>query len=79
MSLIKTSITIPEDVLSEAKKTSDNFSALVTEALKEYIRKKNVEKAVASFGKWKERDKSSVEIVTELRKEKGRRYANRHR
>ncbi len=79
MSLIKTSITIPEDVLSEAKKTSDNFSALVTEALKEYIRKKNVEKAVASFGKWKERDKSSVEIVTELRKEKGRRYANCHR
>lgn len=79
MSLVKTSITIPEDVLSDAKKTSDNFSAFVTEALKEYIRKKNVEKAVASFGKWKDREKSSVEIVKELRKEEGRRYADRHR
>ncbi len=79
MSFVKTSITIPEDVLSEAKKTSDNFSAFVTEALKEYIRKKNVEKAVASFGKWKDREKSSVEIVKELRKEEGRRYADRHR
>ncbi|MCL4457814.1 MAG: type II toxin-antitoxin system CcdA family antitoxin [Nitrospirae bacterium] len=79
MSLVKTSITIPEDVLSDAKKTSDNFSAFVTEALKEYIKKKNVEKAVASFGKWKDREKSSVEIVKELRKEEGRRYADRHR
>ncbi len=79
MSLVKTSITIPEEVISEAKKTSDNFSALVTEALKEYIKKKNVEKAMASFGKWKDREKSSVEIVKELRKEEGRKYANRHR
>lgn len=79
MSLVKTSITIPEDVLSDAKKTSDNFSAFVTEALKEYIRKKNVEKAVASFGKWKGREKSSVEVVKELRKEEGRRYADRRR
>lgn len=79
MSLVKTSITIPEEIIAEAKKTSDNFSALVTEALKEYIRKKNVEKAMASFGKWKDRDKSSVEIVKELRKEEGRKYANRRR
>ncbi len=79
MSLVKTSITIPDDVLSEAKKVSDNFSSLVTEALKEYLRRKNIDKAVASFGKWKGRDKASVKIVRELRKEEGRKYAKRSR
>lgn len=79
MSLVKTSITIPDDVLSEAKKVSDNFSSLVTEALKEYLRRKNVEKAVASFGKWTDRNKASVEIVRELRKDEGRKYAKRSR
>jgi hypothetical protein len=79
MPLVKTSVTIPDDVLSEAKKVSDNFSSLVTVALKEYLRRKNVEKAVASFGKWKGRDKASVEIVRELRKEEGRKYAKRSR
>lgn len=77
MALTKTSITIPEDILSEAKKVSDNFSSLVAEALKEYLRKKNVEKAVSSFGKWKGRYKSSVEMVNEMRKEERRRYADR--
>ncbi|MDP2276908.1 MAG: type II toxin-antitoxin system CcdA family antitoxin [Nitrospirota bacterium] len=77
MALTKTSITIPEDILSEAKKVSDNFSSLVAEALKEYLRKKNVEKAVSSFGKWKGREQSSVEMVNEMRKEERRRYADR--
>jgi len=34
----------------------------------------NIEKAKASFGKWEERDKSSKEIVKELRKDGKRRY-----
>ena len=79
MGLVKTSITISEDVLSEAKKISDNFSSVVSEALKEYLRKKNIEKAVSSFGKWKDRKKASVDIVNELRKEEGRKYASRNR
>ena len=67
--MIKTSISIPDDIYEKAKKTTDNFSLLVSEALKEYFRKKNINKAVSSFGKWQKRDKDSVEIVNELRKD----------
>lgn len=75
--MVKTSVTIPDDVYKEAKRQSENFSLLVSEALKEYLRMRNVEKARASFGKWEKRDKASAEIVKEIRKEEGRRYANR--
>ena len=71
---VKTSINIPEDLFNAARKLSDNFSSVVAEALKEYLKKKNVEKAVSSFGKWGKRDKSSAEIVKEMRKEDRRRY-----
>lgn len=67
MSLIKTSITLPEDLLTQAKEASNNFSAIVTEALKEYLRKRAVEKAIDSFGAWEEREESSVEIVNKIR------------
>jgi hypothetical protein len=79
MGLVKTSITIPEEILEGAKKISDNFSAVVTEAMREYLKKKKIEKALASFGKWEDRRKSSVEIVNELRSEEKRRkkYASR--
>ena len=76
--MIKTSITIPDDVYNEAKGLSDNFSMLVTEALKEYMRMKAIEEAKSSFGKWQERDKSSVDIVNDLRKEETRKYAKRN-
>ncbi|OHE56186.1 MAG: hypothetical protein A2Z47_14565 [Thermodesulfovibrio sp. RBG_19FT_COMBO_42_12] len=76
---VKTSINIPDDIFDEAKKLSDNFSAVVAEALKEYLRRKKVEKAAASFGKWSKRDKSSAEIVSDMRKEESRRYADRSR
>lgn len=76
---VKTSINIPDDIFNEAKKISDNFSSVVTEALKEYLRRKKVEKAVSSFGKWEKRDKGSVDIVNEMRKEDERHYAGRSR
>lgn len=78
MGIIKTSITVPEDILEKAKKISDNFSSVVTEALKEYLRKKVIEKALNSFGKWEDRDKDSVSIVNELRSDRGRDYATRN-
>jgi post-segregation antitoxin (ccd killing protein) len=78
MSLVKTSITIPDDLFSQAKEASDNFSSLVTQALKEYLRKRNVKKAINSFGKWEKREESSIEIVNKIRSDKGREYAKRH-
>ena len=76
---VKTSVNIPDDIFNEAKKLSDNFSSVVADALKEYLRKKKVEKAAASFSKWGKRDKPSTEIVKEMRKEDRRRSANRTR
>ncbi|MBI4826359.1 MAG: hypothetical protein HY807_08060 [Nitrospirae bacterium] len=76
---VKTSVNIPDDIFNEVKKLSDNFSSVVAEALTEYLRRKKVEKAMSSFGKWEERDKSSAEIVKDMRKEDKRRYANRNR
>lgn len=77
MSLIKTSITIPEDIFNEAKKRSGNFSSLVTEALNNYLRKVKIQKALESFGSWEEREEKSVSIVNELRSDTGRDYADR--
>ena len=70
MSHVKTSVTIPEDVLQQTKEASDNFSAFATQALKKYLRKKTVKKAIDSFGSWEEREESSVEIVNRIRAEK---------
>ena len=70
---------IAERRREQAKELSDNFSALVTEAVSDLIRKKKIEKAQKSFGKWAKRDKDSVDIVNELRSEDGRTYARRSR
>ena len=76
MGLIKTSITIPEEVYRVVKKSSKNFSAAATEALEDYLKKKKVQKAIASFGSWERRPKKSVDIVNDLRSEEGRNYAD---
>ena len=76
---VKASVTIPDDVYEEVKKLSDNFSFIVAEALKEYLRKKKIEKAVGSFGTWETREESSADIVNNMRKEDIRRNARRHR
>jgi metal-responsive CopG/Arc/MetJ family transcriptional regulator len=77
MHLTKTSITLPDDLLKEAKSISKNFSGLVTDALREYIRQRKVQKAMESFGSWEKGKESSTEIVNELRMNEGRDYAGR--
>lgn len=76
MQLVKKSITIHEDLLAQAKEASDNVSSLVTQAIKEYLRKIAVKKAIDSFGSWEERKESNVEIVNKIRAGK-RGYAKR--
>ena len=75
---VKTCINIPDDIFNDAKKLSGNFSSLVTEALREYMRKKKIQKALSSFGKWEDRNKSSVEIVRKMREEDKLRRADSH-
>ncbi|HIJ94290.1 MAG TPA: hypothetical protein HPP94_00825 [Desulfuromonadales bacterium] len=77
MHLVKTSITLPDDLLLEARSMSRNVSGLITEALREYIRQRKVQKALESFGSWKGREGDSVDLVNNLRTEEGRDYVGR--
>ena len=67
---VKTSINLSDELYKEAKEMTENFSALVSEALTDYIQRKKVEKAMSSFGKWKGRKGRSDEIVKKLRKDR---------
>ena len=77
MGLIKKSITISNYLLKEAQGVSENFSALVAEALRAYLKQRKIQKAMESFGSWEDRKKKSVDLVNEMRAEKGRNYAGR--
>ena len=77
MHLTKTSITIPDDLLKEARGMSRNLSSLVTEALGEYIRRRKAQKALESFGAWQNSEENGVDMVNRLRSEGGRDNAGR--
>jgi post-segregation antitoxin (ccd killing protein) len=79
MGMVKASITISDDLYSEAKRESANFSALVSDALKEYFRMRKVKRALGSFGAWEERTEGSQKIVDDIRNGRGRTHARRHR
>ncbi|MDA8052803.1 MAG: type II toxin-antitoxin system CcdA family antitoxin [Deltaproteobacteria bacterium] len=70
----KTCISISDEIFEEAKSMSDNFSSIVSEALIEYIKKKRIENAKNSFGKWKSRAESTEEIIKKIRTDTGRNY-----
>jgi len=69
---IKKSVTLSKEVWEEARKLSSNFSRLVEEALREYIKQKKIDKAKKAFGAWKNRARESVEIVNEMRRDERR-------
>ena len=77
MGLTKTSITIPDELLHEARLFSKNLSSLVAEALTEYLQQRKVQKAMESFGAWQEHDETGIDTVNRLRSEGGRDYAGR--
>ena len=77
MHLTKTSITLPDDLLQEAKAISKNVSSLITDALREYLHQRKVQKAMESFGSWKGHDGDSIDTVNLLRKEGERDHADR--
>jgi hypothetical protein len=76
---VKTCVNIPDEVFNEVKALSGNFSSLVTEALRDYIRKAKVQKALSSFGKWEHRKETSVDLVNRMREEDKKRHAHGHR
>ena len=74
MSIIKKTISIEEDLLEQSKAVSKNFSAVVNEALRCYLKQNRIKKAIKSFGQWAPRKNDSVTIVNQLREERIRYY-----
>ena len=54
MSAIKKTISIPEELYMEATEFSENFSQIVKEALKEYLKKKKKERVLSMAGSLKD-------------------------
>lgn len=68
--MLRASVTLPDDLLKEAKDISDNnLSALVEEALRKYLKDLKTQKAINSFGCWTDREKESADLVNELRRD----------
>jgi metal-responsive CopG/Arc/MetJ family transcriptional regulator len=75
--MLRVTVTLPDDLLKEAKAFSgNNFSALVSEALRKYLKEAKINKALDSFGSWETRKEDSVDIVNEMRTDEGRNYAD---
>ncbi|MBF0608834.1 MAG: type II toxin-antitoxin system CcdA family antitoxin [Candidatus Magnetobacterium sp. LHC-1] len=68
--MIRTSVTLPEELIEEVRQYSYNFSSFVATALRQHIREKKIERAMQSFGKWTDREGESVEIVNVLRQDR---------
>lgn len=77
MKAVKKTISIPEDLCTKVGEVSNNFSAIVTLALIEYLQHYKIKKAEASFGQWQKRIEKSVALVNQIRLENTRSYANR--
>ena len=69
MSIVKKTISLPEDLYREAKNISDNFSKVVKEALSEYFEKRKIENILSTAGSLKDFKETGVEYVDKIRKE----------
>ena len=78
MGAIKKTVSIDEDIATEALSIASNFSAIVEAALVEYIQHHRVKKALQSYGKWSGREESSAEMVNDLRRQDDRDYVLRN-
>ena len=65
---VKKTVVVSDKVWNEIKAFFENFSSVVEDALRLYLRQRKVDKARKAFGSWK-RDKESLKIVEELRKD----------
>jgi predicted CopG family antitoxin len=67
MAKVKVTVSIPEEIYNEAKKTNRKLSHLVSDALEEYLRRERIRRARRSFGAWKGFEGESTRFVRKLR------------
>ncbi len=70
MSVVKKTVSIPEEIYKEAREISNNFSQIVKEALKEYLKKKKKEKILSMAGALKDWEiEDGIEYEKKMREE----------
>mgnify|MGYP000731116786 FL=1 len=67
MAKVKVTVSIPQELYEEAKKTKRKLSHLVSEALREYLKRERIRRAKSSFGAWKGFEGESTQFVRMLR------------
>lgn len=67
MAKVKVTVSIPQELYEEAKKTKRKLSHLVSEALREYFKRERIRRAKNSFGAWKDFEGESTQFVRMLR------------
>lgn len=72
MATTRVTVTLPEDLVRQARQESANLSQLIAEALREHLRRRRLAAARTAFGIWRDRwpaDLPSVDLVDALRAE----------
>ncbi len=70
MSVVKKTVSIPEEIYKEAREISNNFSQIVKEALEDYLKKKRKEKILSMAGALKDWEiKDGIEYEKKMREE----------
>ncbi len=70
MSVVKKTVSIPEEIYKEAREISNNFSQIVKEALEDYLKKKRKEKVLSMAGALKDWEiEDGIEYEKKMREE----------
>jgi len=70
MSVVKKTVSIPQEIYEEAQEFSNNFSQIVKEALKDYLKEKKKEKILAMAGALKDWEiEDGLEYEKKMREE----------
>jgi len=77
MAVVKKTVSISEDIYREAVGFSKNFSQIINQALKEFIKKKKREKLLSLAGSWEDFEEDGVEFVNRVREENKKASARR--
>ncbi|WP_273109266.1 type II toxin-antitoxin system CcdA family antitoxin [Thermoflexus hugenholtzii] len=70
MRTTRVTLTLPTELVEEARRESTNLSQLIAEALADFLHRRRIERALQAFGAWsRPEDFDSVAFVEALRSE----------
>ena len=69
MPVVRKTVSISEDIYKKAASLSDNFSKVVNESLREFIKKNKRKNLLSLAGSWNNFKEDSVEFVDRIRED----------